>query len=535
MSGWLSIHPKKDVRSSLDSGEDACDRWSSFNPSQFGFTSPSLRRQTIFLPTAPCPSEISRDFPEALEEGSDAALASALKVVERIFTGKTPEACALSLRAKTEEASIDDPHRPTFSDYDNCVETVLRVVEATPEAPGAAAASCLWWLSGASGNAPDRALSAILAAGEEALTAAASGTEDEEGEEKQEDEEERRSSGQSAVAVDVWSWFPRGTGGDEAEERDREDVPMARPVEAARFLAALCLCNPGIQCIQDAVERESPQRVAGALVALCESADPLLARACFRIIERLAKAGTGPQVFVEAGALVAAIEAGIRFEVEEDAETVEDAEARAIAAALGTVATLAEAGGKEARPVVDDAFRLSVRCLGRVGEFSGRPAAAAAKSALDVITVRLTRADRPKGAAGRAAGSDPGGAENVDDRGDADRSESEPAEDGDGRVDGVAVGDVDAPMEVLKDAGAILAVMKAHSADARVQQSGWRSLIAMDTGRGDVEKFWTGVGDGEQSRRQMLRDCLERHGGDSLVAGQVADILEELGLQGDSG
>ena len=57
----------------------------------------------------------------------------------------------------------------------------------------------------------------------------------------------------------------------------------------------------------------------------------------------------------------------------------------------------------------------------------------------------------------------------------------------------------------------------------------------MDTGRGDVDKFWTGAGDGHQSRRQMLRDCLERHGGDSLVAGQVADILEGLVLQGDSG
>ncbi|CAN0383916.1 unnamed protein product, partial [Hapterophycus canaliculatus] len=424
----------------------------------------------------------------------------------------------------------DDPHRPTFSDYDKCVETALRVVEAMPEAPGAAAATCLWWLSGASRKAPDRALAAILAAGEEALAAAA----------RAEGKAGRRTSTQSATAADVWAWFPRGSGGDEEEEGEEEEgdeegegVLPARPVEGARFLAALCLCEPGKQCLEDAVERESRQRVAEALVALCESADPLLARACFRIIERLAKAGTGPQVFVEAGALVAAIEAGIRFEVEEDAETVEDAEARAIAAALGTVATLAEAGGKDARPVVDEAFRLSVRCLGRVGEFSGRPAAAAAKSALDVITVRLTRADRPKGAAvGRAVGAsatDGGGsagAEDGEDGCDGDRSESGAAADGDSGVDGVAADGVDAPMEVLKDAGAILAVMKAHSADARVQQAGWRSLIAMDTGRGDVEKFWTGVGDGEQSRRQMLRDCLERHGGDSLVAGQVADILE---------
>ncbi|CAB1117939.1 unnamed protein product [Ectocarpus sp. CCAP 1310/34] len=471
-----------------------------------------------------------RDFPEALEEGSDVALASALKVVERIFTGKSPEACALSLRAKSEEESCDDPHRPTFSDYDNCVETVLTVVEATPEAPGAAAATCLWWLSGASSKAPDRALSAILAA-----AAVANGTEA-----TTEAREAEKAAAQSLVSADVWSWFSRGEGGAGDVQEEGENVPPARPVEGARFLAALCLCRPGLECLEAAVERESPRRVAEALVTLCESADPLLARACFRIIERLAKGGTGPQVFVDAGALAAAAEAGALFEAEEDAETVEDAEAHAIAAALGAVATLAEAGGKDARPVVDDAFQLSVRCLARVGEYSGRPAAAAAKSALDVITVRLTRSDRPKGAAGvRGGGAAAGPApvaegafvENVEGGGDTDEAVSGAPWDAD--VEDAAE-DVDTPMEILKDAGAIMAVMKAHPTDARVQQSGWRSLIAMDTGRGDVEKFWTGVGDGQQSRRQMLRDCLERHGGDSLVAGQVADILEGLVLQGDS-
>lgn len=447
--------------------------------------------------------------------------------MERIFTGKSPEACALSLRAKSEEESCDDPHRPTFSDYDNCVETVLAVVEATPEAPGAAAATCLWWLSGASSKAPDRALAAILAA-----AAVANGTEA-----THEARAAEKEAAQLLVSADVWSWFSRGDGGEGTVEEEGENIPPARPVEGARFLAALCLCRPGLECLEAAVERETPRRVAEALVTLCGSADPLLARACFRIIERLAKGGTGPQVFVDAGALAAAAEAGALFEVEEDAETVEDAEAHAIAAALGAVATLAEAGGKDARPVVDNAFQLSVRCLARVGEYSGRPAAAAAKSALDVITVRLTRSDRPKGAAGvRGGGAAAGPApvaegavvENDEGDGGTDKAVSGPLEDAD-------VDDVDTPMEILKDAGAILAAMKAHSTDARVQQAGWRSLIAMDTGRGDVEKFWTGVGDGQQSRRQMLRDCLERHGGDSLVAGQVADILEGLVLQGDSG
>ncbi len=458
-----------------------------------------------------------RDFPEALEEGSDTALASAFKVVERIFTDKSPEACARSLHASTEEEPSDE-YVPTSIDYTRCVETALAVAEATPEAPGAAAATCLWWLSGACSKAPDRALSALLAAAAAADSGPEAGaTDGENGEE-----------GEAAVpAEDLWSWLPRGEGGEE-EVEEGEVVPPARPVEAARYLAALCLCKPGKQCLEEAVRRGSPERaLEEALVALCRSPDPRLSRACFRIVERLAKGDIGPQVFVDAGALGAAIEAGKRFEVEEDAETVEDAEAHAIAAALGAVATLAEAGGKEVWPLVDDAFQLSVRCLGRVGEFSGRPAAAAAKSALDVITVRLTRSDRSAVAVAVAA------AEDDEDGGDADQPASGATE-GDGAAE-TADGDADAPMEVLKDAGAILAVMKAHSTDARVQQSGWRSLIAMDTGRGDVEKFWTGAEDGQQSRRQMLRDCLERHGGDSLVAGQVADILEGLVLQGDSG
>lgn len=391
-----------------------------------------------------------------------------MRVVERIFTGRSPEDCALSLRAETEEESGDeggegegsgggdDDHRPpAFGDFADCVETLLKVVEATPEAPGAAAATCLWWLSGASFRAPDRALSAIFAA------AAAA--------------EEEGAAAQLPLAEDAWSWFPRGESG---EEEEGEVVPRARPVEAARFLAALCLCKPGIRCLEEAVKRDSTQRaVEKALVALCGSSDPLLASACFRIIERLAKS-VGPGAFVDAGALAAAVEAGKRFEVEEGAETVEDAETRAIAAALGAVATLAEAGGKDARPLVDDAFQLSVRCLGRVGEFSGRPAAAAAKSALDVITVRLTRADRSPAAAPGADGGGGGGAASDDeDEGDTDDPSASGAAEGGVTRDADGKGGVDAPMDVLKDAGAILAVMKAHSTDARVQQSGWRSLI----------------------------------------------------------
>ncbi|CAM9435411.1 unnamed protein product, partial [Pylaiella littoralis] len=494
-----------------------------------------------------------RDFPEALEEGSDAALASALKVVERIFTGKSPEACALSLRAKAEEESSDDPHIPTFSDYASCVETLLAVAEATPEAPGAAAATCLWWLSGASTRTLDRALSAILAAAAAVVAGGAGiGTDGTDGgggkeEEEEEEEEEKQAAVRlSAEWMDVWSWFLRGNGGEDEDDEEKEEEaeeggvvsPTPRPVEGARFLAALCLCKPGIQCLEGAVKRESPRRVGEALVTLCGSTDPSLAGACLRIIERLAKGNAGKQVFVDAGALVAAVEAGNRFEVEAGAETVGDAEARTIAASLGAVAILAEAGGRDARALVDEAFGLAVRCLGRVGEFSGRPAAAAAKSALDVITVRLTRSDRSHAAAAAAAAaaapaaeadssfsSTPAAENNGDGGGEVDESTASDDED-----EGDEEGDVDAPMEALKDAGAILAVMKAHSADARVQQAGWRSLMAMDTGRGDVEKFWTGAGD----RRQMLKDCLERHGGDTLVAGQVADILEGLVLHGDS-
>lgn len=455
----------------------------------------------------------SRNFPDALDEGSDAALASALKAVERIFTDKPPEACALSLRAHAEGESNDDPHPPTPSDYATCVETLLAVAEATPEAPGAAAATCLWWLSGASGVAPDRALAAILAAGSSSVC-----TDEDESGEGEETEE--------YIAQKAWTWLPL-EGGEEVAEA----TPSPRLLEAARFLATLCLCKPGLQRLEAGVQRESPRAVE-ALVHLCGSPDPNLARACFRIVERLAKGRLGARAFVDAGALARATEAGARFEVQADAVTVEDAEARAIAAALGTVAVLAEAGGDSARPLIEDAFQLSVRCLGRVGEFSGRPAAAAAKSALDVIAFRLTRPDRPKGAAAAAAAAASRAVGGAAPATEADGSPAESDQE-DGQPGGD--GEVDAPMEVLKDAGVILAAMKAHPSDARVQQSGWRSLIAMDTGRGGVERHLTAGGDGPRSRRQMLRDCLERHGGDSLVAGQVADILEELDFHGDSG
>lgn len=100
--------------------------------------------------------------------------------------------------------------------------------------------------------------------------------------------------------------------------------------------------------------------------------------------------------------------------------------------------------------------------------------------------------------------------------------------------DVTAADGVDEPMEILRDGSGILATMKAHPTDSRVQESGWRALIAMDTGRGDVERFLVS-GDGQERGREMLRDCIKRHGGDSAVAGQVAAMLESLVLQGDSG
>lgn len=305
---------------------------------------------------------VDREFPDALEEGSDPALASALTVVDRIFSRKTPEACVRSLRAAAEEASSEDPHLATSSDYANCVETLLAVAEATSEAPGMAAATCLWWVSGARSAAPDRALTAIL----EAAAAIREST-DSSGAEVGEDDGESVQLG-----LDVWSWFPLE--GAEGAGEDEVASSPPRPLDAARFLAALCLCKPGLQALEAGVRRDLP-RAVDALVKLSGSADPKLARACFRIVERIARAGIGAAAFVDAGALAQATEAGMRFEVEEEAEDVDDLEARAIAAALGAVVVLAEAGGESARPLIDDAFRLSVRCLGRLGEFTGRPAA----------------------------------------------------------------------------------------------------------------------------------------------------------------
>lgn len=465
-------------------------------------------------------------------------------MVERIFTGKSPEACILSLRARAEEESTDDPHVPTACDYSSCVETVLAVAEATPEAPGAAAATCLWWLSGASSVACDRALSALL-------TAAAEAGDEGEGEDGErvvgEGGGERKDGDSEALAIpttgDVWSWFPCGGDEEEEEEEEGEIVTVARPLEAARFLATLCLYRPGLKVLEAGVRRKEPHALE-ALLRLSASDDPRLARACFRILERLGGRGSsiGAQTLVDAGTLEVATEAGKRFEVVVDVEEVHDDEANAIAAALGTVAVLAEAGGASARPVIDEAFQLSVRCLGRVGEFSGRPAAAAAKAALDVITFRLTRPDRPKGPAvtrpgGVSLPSAEDGVITPGDNGGRDEEADKTAAPAIEKSSSFSVGDdgVDTPMEVLKDADAILAAMKAHPSDARVQQSGWKSLLAMDTGRGGSQRAGPGAGDGYQSRRQMLRDCLERHGGESLVAGQVADILAGLGLHTDSG
>lgn len=180
----------------------------------------------------------------------------------------------------------------------------------------------------------------------------------------------------------------------------------------------------------------------------------------------------------------------------------------------------------------DETFFTSTLCQSHLPAVS--------KAALDMITFRLTRPDRPQCARTGINGvipplakasskeavedSDPGNGHANGGFGARDERE------GGG---GAAEDGVDEPMEILKDGGAILAAMRAHPTDARVQESGWRSLLAMDTGRGDVEKFF--AGDGHERGREMLKDCIERHGGDSAVAGHVAEMLERLVLQGDSG
>lgn len=477
---------------------------------------------------------VLRDFPDALEEGSDPALTSALKVVERIFTSKSSEACALALRAQTEEESGDDRHQPTASDYASCTETLLAVAEVTSEAPGTAAANCLWWLSGASDVAPNRALASILSAA--AMM---------DSREYAEEGERRESIDDSITQLhsEVWSWFSLASA-----QVGVVEVLNPRPLEAARFIAALCISKSGLKTVEKGVRRDYA-RIVDALVKLCGSEDPSLASACLRVVERLARADIGQRIFLEAGALRQAVEAGARFQsandtlmiaIGDDTMSTEDAHALAIAAALGTVASLAGASGEDAWMLVDEAFQVSVRVLGRIAEYPGRPAAAAAKSALDVVTIRLSRSDRPKGSGvSRIASfsSSVGG----EGGGDEDGTTPSQNDDGDNRLSSGAVNrsavvsELDEPMEILGDASAILAAMKAHPTNVRVQQSGWKSLIAMDTGRGDVEALLGPCGDGKGSTRQILKDALKRHAGDSLVAGQVADILEGLVLQGESG
>lgn len=339
-------------------------------------------------------SATRRDCPDALEEGSDAALASALKVVERIFATKSPAECARSLLQATptnDESLANDEQKtsssttstanpvPAANVTSNFVETLLAVTEATPEAPGTAAATCLWWVSGARDDVTGVALGALLARAANDESAAVG--EAEVGGREASDAEDVASSFSSD---DDWAWFPVGQAEEQAE-RDTTTPPRRgqgqgqRPgaLAAARFLAALCLCKPGAHALESGVRAESPGAVE-ALVHLCGAEEPILAGACFRIVERLAARGLGPLVFVDAGVLDRAAKAGARFfEIAEDKEEGEvgDAEAYAIAAALGAVAALAEVGGKNAHPTIDSAFRLSVRCLAGVGEFSGRPAA----------------------------------------------------------------------------------------------------------------------------------------------------------------
>lgn len=350
----------------------------------------------------------NRDCPEALEEGSDAALAPALKVIETIFSRKNPEECVRSLRdAAPSDANdgADGEDTRTSSvveddvDVVKCVETLVTVAEASPAAPGTAAATCLWWVAGASDKVTERALNILLV---EALAGGSGGADMSDGDtpdangctvglETEEEAEDLRAESATAMydGGDGWARLltPRipVESGEEADEASPALVESAaaiaatvesEPLLAARFLAALCLCKPGLSALGSGVRRRSPRAVE-ALVELCDGTDPQLARSCFRIVERLA-GELGAREFVNAGVFERAADALTRFERSAggtEVVAVGDAEVHAIAAALGAVAALGKVGGKSTRRVIDDAFRVSVRCLTAIGEFSGRPAA----------------------------------------------------------------------------------------------------------------------------------------------------------------
>lgn len=341
-----------------------------------------------------------------LQEGSDAALASALKVVETIFSNKTPDECARLVHPTAE--STDSAYVvPQSVSRDNargvdaaqCIETLLAVAEATPAVPGIAAATCLWWVSGASRKVASRALDALIAAVAATAVAGSGVTSDGADEEVTAETaggDEGSSDGKRPFGGDdngdSWSWLrptpvePGGADVPPLEEQEEGTHAAAaveaavKPLPAARFLAVLCLCKPGLQALGSEVRQQLPQAV-DALVKLCGVEDPRLTHSCFRVVERLVGSELGAREFVNAGVLQRAAEAGRRFERAEenkgrkDVGVVGDEEAYAIAAALGAVAALGKAGGKSAHPAIDSTFRLSVRCLAGVGEFSGRPAA----------------------------------------------------------------------------------------------------------------------------------------------------------------
>lgn len=282
-----------------------------------------------------------------------------------MFTGKAPDKCARSLvrdgpdppGEEDVKAPPDGSPAPGRMTPVECVEILLTVAGTAPDAVGSAASTCLWWISGASPDVAARALDGFVRA-----SAASNGGDEATGGNLPGDE----------TASD-WVWFLLTSNGSTPEE----GAPMMprRLLGAGRFLAALCLCKPGLKAVEGAVGAASADAVQ-ALLSGCRATDPRLACSSLRILERLASGDLGARKFIDAGVLKVAGEAAVRFEGTHDEDgLIGDDEAYALAAALGMITALAKPAGKRAHDVVEDAFRLAVRCLDGVADLGGRPAA----------------------------------------------------------------------------------------------------------------------------------------------------------------
>ncbi|CAM9186009.1 unnamed protein product, partial [Choristocarpus tenellus] len=486
------------------------------------------------------------DFPDFLLEDYDVALVSALKTVERCLTRRDHAACNRALTSTPPETNSERTPRSE----DKCVRTLLTVAEAceTARPVGNSAGLSLWWIFGGNNMVTQFALESLFGA----ETEAPSPPEQEfplEGSESPPSlarlmrlslGEGKRPGVLKAPRAEVsgsalWAKLLEDTGGS---------------LGAARLLAALGCSKVGAEAVMAALRERGSESIA-ELTELCGSEDPRMAHACLRIVERAVTSEADAEEFVAVGALSKAVAAATRFGSAE--VTGDDAEARALAAALAAVTALVKADGDEVSSLLDETFHLGVRCLGGVGEVSGRPAAAISKAALDLITCRLTRSSTLK--RGPKSGQEPslpsnlnksrrgslgsleptsGHKQDISRRGSLGSQEPKSAlpfdvEEDTGKDGSKSCGDNTESIEALQGGGVILAAMASHPQDARVQEAGWRALIAMDTGRRDVEMLFESK-EGAECGHELLRSCLERHGGDSGVVGEVVSMLQNLGL-----